>query len=89
MNRPRVFIHSLASLDGCLDGFPADVGLYHEVAARLLHQAVLTGSGTLTCTDLPLTECCIGGSLERRNVTGPALLIEMLARLIEMLARVR
>ncbi len=46
-DRPRVIIHNLTSLDGRLDGFPADVGLYYELAARLPHQAVLTGSGTL------------------------------------------
>lgn len=28
MDRPRVVIHSLVSLEGRLDGFPADVGLY-------------------------------------------------------------
>ena len=47
MDRPRVIIHNLISLDGRLDGFPADVGLYYELAARLQHQAVLTGSGTI------------------------------------------
>jgi hypothetical protein len=30
-----------------MDGFPADVGLYYELASRLPHQAVLTGSGTM------------------------------------------
>jgi 2,5-diamino-6-(ribosylamino)-4(3H)-pyrimidinone 5'-phosphate reductase len=47
MDRPRVIIHNLTSLDGRLSGFPADVGLYYELAARLPHQAVLTGSGTM------------------------------------------
>ncbi len=47
MNRPRVIIHSLTSLEGRLDGFPADIGLYYELAARLPHQAVLTGSNTI------------------------------------------
>jgi len=47
MDRPRVVIHSLVSLEGRLDGFPADVGLYYELASRLPHQAVLTGSGTM------------------------------------------
>lgn len=32
MDRPRVTIHNLISLDGRLDGFPADVGLYYELA---------------------------------------------------------
>lgn len=47
MNRPQVVIHNLVSLEGRLDGFPADAGLYYELASRLPHQAVLTGSGTL------------------------------------------
>ena len=46
-DRPRVTIHNLTSLDGRLDGFPADVGLYYDLAGRLPHQAVLTGSNTM------------------------------------------
>jgi hypothetical protein len=37
MDRPRVIIHNLISLDGRLDGFPADAGLYYEMASRLPH----------------------------------------------------
>ena len=47
MDRPYVIIHNLISLDGCLDGFPASVGLYYELVGRLPHQAVLVGSGTV------------------------------------------
>jgi 2,5-diamino-6-(ribosylamino)-4(3H)-pyrimidinone 5'-phosphate reductase len=47
MDRPQVIIANLISLDGRLDGFPADVGLYYDLASRLPHQAVLTGSGTM------------------------------------------
>jgi 2,5-diamino-6-(ribosylamino)-4(3H)-pyrimidinone 5'-phosphate reductase len=47
MGRPRVIIHNLISLNGRLNGFPADAGLYYELVARLPHQAVLTGSGTM------------------------------------------
>ncbi|MGE5288654.1 MAG: dihydrofolate reductase family protein [Micromonosporaceae bacterium] len=47
MDRPRVTIHNLISLDGRLDGFPADVGLYYELAARFPHEAILTGSTTV------------------------------------------
>jgi 2,5-diamino-6-(ribosylamino)-4(3H)-pyrimidinone 5'-phosphate reductase len=47
VDRPRVAIHNLTSLDGRLGGFPADVGLYYELAGRLPHQAVLTGSNTM------------------------------------------
>jgi hypothetical protein len=34
MDRPRIIIHNLISLDGRLDGFPAEAGLYYELAAR-------------------------------------------------------
>jgi 2,5-diamino-6-(ribosylamino)-4(3H)-pyrimidinone 5'-phosphate reductase len=47
MERPQVIIHNLMSLDGRLDGFPADLGLYYELASRLPHQAILTGSTTM------------------------------------------
>jgi hypothetical protein len=47
LDRPRVIIHNLIGLDGRLDGFPADAGLYYMMASRLPHQAVLTGSGTM------------------------------------------
>ena len=47
MDRPRVTIHNLISLDGRLDGFPADVGLYYELAGTLAQDAVLTTSTTL------------------------------------------
>jgi 2,5-diamino-6-(ribosylamino)-4(3H)-pyrimidinone 5'-phosphate reductase len=47
MQRARVTLHTLTSLDGRMDGFPADVALYYELAGALPHQAVLTGTGTL------------------------------------------
>jgi len=45
--RARVTVHNLISVDGRLDGFTADLGLYYELAANVTHQAVLTGSGTM------------------------------------------
>lgn len=47
LDRPWVTLHNLASLDGRLDGFAADIGLYYDLAASLPHEAVLTGSGTI------------------------------------------
>lgn len=47
MKRPRVTIHNMASVDGRLDGYGADVGLYYELAGELPHQAVLAGSTTM------------------------------------------
>ncbi len=45
MDRPYVTIHNLISLDGFLDGFPANGGLYYELVGRQPHQAVLPGQG--------------------------------------------
>jgi 2,5-diamino-6-(ribosylamino)-4(3H)-pyrimidinone 5'-phosphate reductase len=47
MERPRVTIHNLISLDGQLTGFPVNLGLYYQTAAQLPQQAVLTTSATL------------------------------------------
>jgi hypothetical protein len=44
IDRPRVIIHNLMSLDGRLDGFPAGAGLYYKMAVPVAHQAVPTGS---------------------------------------------
>lgn len=38
---------NLISLDGHLDGFPADAGLDDELAARLPHQVVLASGDTM------------------------------------------
>ena len=45
MNRPRVIIHNLISLDGRLDGFPADAGLYYEMTSRLPHRLIADPGG--------------------------------------------
>lgn len=71
MDRPQVIIHNLISLDGRLDSFPADAGLYYEMAARLPHQAVLTGSGTmLAALDLTAVERLRQGHVWLRYTCG-------------------
>lgn len=52
MTRPLVTIHTTVSLDGRLTGFPVDLGLYYEIAGRIRHDAVLTGSGTMLAAAL-------------------------------------
>lgn len=47
MDRPRTTIFNAMSLDGRLDGFEPDEGLYYEIAPTIPHQAVLVGSGTV------------------------------------------
>lgn len=47
MSRPHVISHALMSVDGRIEGFPPDVTRYYELAARLPHDAVLAGSGTM------------------------------------------
>lgn len=44
---PRVLLHNLVSLDGRVTGFPVDVALYYELAARWQFDAHLTGADTL------------------------------------------
>jgi 2,5-diamino-6-(ribosylamino)-4(3H)-pyrimidinone 5'-phosphate reductase len=45
--RPRVIIHNGVSLDGRLDWYTGDVGLYYELAARFQAGATLCGSNTI------------------------------------------
>lgn len=47
MIRPRVILHNMVSLDGRLDWFMPDIGLYYELAAHWNPDAILTGSDTI------------------------------------------
>lgn len=44
---PRVIVHNAVSLDGRIDGFPADVGLYYELAEPWKVDAHLAGCDTM------------------------------------------
>lgn len=44
---PRVVLHNTVSVDGRLDWFTGDVGLYYELAGRWPAGAVLAGSNTI------------------------------------------
>lgn len=44
---PRVFLHNSISLDGRIDGFPADLGQFYELAARRKEDAILEGADTI------------------------------------------
>lgn len=44
---PRVIVHNAISLDGRIDGFPADVGLYYELVGRWKVDAHLAGCDTM------------------------------------------
>lgn len=46
-DRPSVTIFNAASVDGRLDGFEPDLGLFYRLAAALPQQATLAGSATL------------------------------------------
>ncbi len=48
---PRVVIHNAVSVDGRIDGFQADLGLYYELAGRWDEDATLVGSGTVLAAD--------------------------------------
>jgi 2,5-diamino-6-(ribosylamino)-4(3H)-pyrimidinone 5'-phosphate reductase len=44
---PRVIIHNMVSVDGRMDWFTPDLGLYYEVASRWDVDAILSGSETI------------------------------------------
>jgi 2,5-diamino-6-(ribosylamino)-4(3H)-pyrimidinone 5'-phosphate reductase len=44
---PRVILHNAVSVDGRIDWFSPDVGLYYELAARWKADAVLAGADTI------------------------------------------
>ncbi len=44
---PRVIMHNAVSLDGRIDWFTPDIGLYYEIASRFGADIHLAGSGTL------------------------------------------
>jgi 2,5-diamino-6-(ribosylamino)-4(3H)-pyrimidinone 5'-phosphate reductase len=45
--KPRVILHNAVSADGRVDWFPADIGLFYELAATWHEGATLAGSGTI------------------------------------------
>ncbi|MGD8815424.1 MAG: RibD family protein [Anaerolineales bacterium] len=49
---PHVFLHIGMSLDGRLDWVSIDQGLYYEIASRLPHDAILSGSNTILTADI-------------------------------------
>ena len=44
---PHVILHNMVSVDGRIDRFPPDMGLYYELAARWKVDAHLAGSDTI------------------------------------------
>ncbi len=44
---PRVVMHNAVSLDGRIDGFPVDLGLYYGLVSTWQEDATLAGSDTL------------------------------------------
>ena len=44
---PRVILHNGVSVDGRMDWFNGDIGLYYELTARWPIDAILSGSGTM------------------------------------------
>lgn len=44
---PKVIVHSLVSLDGHIDGFDAEIGMYYGIAGRFGADIVLFGSRTI------------------------------------------
>jgi len=50
---PRVIVYNAVSLDGRIDNFTADIGLYYELAGRWRHEAIIAGSGTILTDTTP------------------------------------
>lgn len=44
---PRVILHNAVSVDGRIDWFTGDIGLYYELADRWKPDAMLSGSNTI------------------------------------------
>jgi 2,5-diamino-6-(ribosylamino)-4(3H)-pyrimidinone 5'-phosphate reductase len=44
---PKIIVHNAQSVDGRLDWFSPDVGLYYELALQFQEDATLVGSGTI------------------------------------------
>lgn len=44
---PKIILYNAVSLDGRINGFNADVGLYYEIASNWDIDAVLMGSNTV------------------------------------------
>ncbi len=47
MMKPRVILHNAVSLDGRIEGFLPDLGLYYQLAAGFREEATLIGSETI------------------------------------------
>ena len=53
---PRVVLHNTVSLDGRIDWFAADIGLYYELASRWQVDAHLAGSDTMLAMEGELAD---------------------------------
>jgi len=73
--KPRVILHNAVSADGRVDWFPADIGLFYELAATWHEDATLAGSGTILAAGGGADEPAIAPAAEGRagaRAAGPA-----------------
>jgi 2,5-diamino-6-(ribosylamino)-4(3H)-pyrimidinone 5'-phosphate reductase len=58
---PRLIVHNAVSLDSRIEGFPADVGLYYELAERWKVDAHLAGCDTMLQmeSEIPDVDDCV------------------------------
>jgi 2,5-diamino-6-(ribosylamino)-4(3H)-pyrimidinone 5'-phosphate reductase len=54
--RPRVIVYNAVSLDGGIDGFQPDIGLYYSLVRRFGENATLAGCETLLNSPDPIPE---------------------------------
>ncbi len=72
MMKPRVILHNAVSADGRIDWFPADIGLFYELAATWHEDATLAGSGTILAAGGAADEPAPGPAAEGTAPRQPA-----------------
>ncbi len=76
--QPKIVLYNTVSVDGRLDWFPADVGLFYSLIGVWNEQATLCGSNTILATgehDLPETEDDFATPTPDANDARPLLVI--------------
>jgi 2,5-diamino-6-(ribosylamino)-4(3H)-pyrimidinone 5'-phosphate reductase len=66
---PHVILHNAVSVDGRIDRFTPDVGLFYELATRWHEDATLAGSDTILAMEKELTDGA-PGEREREQTDG-------------------
>ncbi len=63
---PRIILHNAVSIDGRIDGFTPDIGLFYELAGRWQEDATLVGSETILAAPEAMASLETGDGAERQ-----------------------